>query len=718
MTSKTHFKNFVSSLGLVVMIFIFTACDRVDTYVPDRSGVEVGEFSASNDAVVTVMSNGDVTGVTLSWSVSDPNGAMSNVHLHGGESSWAVDQIVASIGSKGVSPEETTVYYLDALDDEGEVLASKQVVVTAKDEFGNEISNSVSEVELEVEVNCEDGEDDDGNGLIDCDDEACADSCEDETVITASFTSGPVAGVATFEEDGTFEMDPEATLYIGDEVTVAWESTYDGVQVKVDGRNLSQYFTGDKAAKGTFTYEIQSDLRTITLTGYQGTEEDEPVTIEVTANIIETPEYVGSFSSNVTPAKHLLKNELYAISWTSSNVSAIEMNGEPVAYTQEAEDIAAQEIANFSEQEFVFTVYDDNADTQSKDYSLTISTESLSSAETLISGTISHVDAGSDAATAYAYAGTKVYKLENYLESATEVFDNAGKTITNAGEVEAAMSPGQDVVGYVETSDGKKFVLTPKQLFLVEEAGVKAIQTFDKNATIEGQTIAVTKSDLVLVGTNKGFFEYKGCDGTNHATCCRVRDMDGDTVDSCSGYVSEATNVRDIAVGYMGSNVYMATYSGLYISHDHGAEFKEITNHRARDNKGVVVSSGYGVYAWSDSTLYKYDVSNIAFEEVTNTSISGNIQYVQSHGGRMFVATDEGLYAKNTLGWFKTDFSGSTPYFVTKATKEEAEDGSQTRKYYFHVIPLSTSGKKASAKYRNHVVGLGTLVRGMMNADN
>lgn len=688
---KKTIPNLIQMAVFCVLALWGVACDRVNPAITPSFSGNI-EFSASSNTI-------DIGGgSTLTWAISDPQGALENARLSTGkdDGSGSLNSYVSLTGSKGVAPTYSTTYYLEAIDKDGRVVKTAQVKIRVYGADGQESLDPGDDV-APTETSCDDGIDNDNDELIDCydvDDCGQVDVCKD--------TSGNDLGEFTVGPD--FEnTNPKKEGFIcaGDEVTITWESTFEAVEIYNHYNSTSEEFFEENAAVGIKVITIP-DYETIVeleFTGKNSGLESEPVMLEIYSDSkadCADPKFNGALNVSIYPGTDLLAGEPYKIFWGSDNLTYLEMNGDPFGVDL-SQSSATKRYASSSET-YSFYVIDEQGLSPESSYRKRVNVDSISlSSNSDLSGHVNRVVAGKEKGSVYIFTNDKVIKSTNYLKDFEVVFDGSQISETGYGEKEGGIQ------AYAKNSSGAQVVAYKYYSYLITADGdVKPLLTNENmtdSASATFNFVVPQANGQFLIGTSKFMYKiYEGsCDEplSESGMCCYLSDVH-------SGYVGQCNsgNEIDTGVSYNAyfprpgtSKSFIVTSEGVYKSYDDGQHFTQIS-----DREGLKGGSWleYTGYFWSDSRVYSYEDSSM--ESVALPGSAGDtIHFVGENGGRLFVATANGLFVNNEIGWSRTSdpvLTDQVKYFSLRSNTSVSMGGDA-----YEIGVVTVDGKVGHANY-------------------
>lgn len=694
---KKTIPNLIQMAVFCVLALWGVACDRVNPAITPSFSGNI-EFSASSNTI-------DIGGgSTLTWAISDPQGALENARLSTGkdDGSGSLNSYVSLTGSKGVAPTYSTTYYLEAIDKDGRVVKTAQVKIRVYGADGQESLDPGDDV-APTETSCDDGIDNDNDELIDCydvDDCGQVDVCKD--------TSGNDLGEFTVGPD--FEnTNPKKEGFIcaGDEVTITWESTFEAVEIYNHYNSTSEEFFEENAVVGIKVITIP-DYETIVeleFTGKNSGLESEPVMLEIYSDSkadCADPKFNGALSIYVYPSTNLVPGEPYKIFWGSNNLTYLEMNGDPFSLSLH-ENSAEVRYAS-SSQTYSFDVRDEQGLSPETRYRKSVSVDRFelkknagifedNHPENRVNRVVNTKEKGE----AYILTNDKVIKSTDYFNAFEVAFDGSQISETENGEKEGGIQ------AYAKNSDGVQIVAYKYFAYLITADGeVKKLLSNKNMGNSESATfnlVVPQANGQFLIGTSK--FMYKIYDGSceekisESEMCCYLSDV-------FSGYVGDCDSGNEIDTGisynsYFAkpgtSKSFVVTSQGIYQSYDEGQHFTQIS-----DETGLVGGSWLenDVYFWSNSSVYSYEDSRLQRVSLPGTA-GGSIHYATEAGGRLFVATANGLFVNNEIGWSRTTdpvVTGQVMHFFLRRDTTISMGGNS-----YKIDAVSEMGETAHASY-------------------
>lgn len=697
-------------LSFLCILTVFAACDKVNLNPANISNNVATEFSTEASSITL----GE--GTTVHWAVSDPDGAVETVNFSGG----GEDQIVNLTGSIAVSPTESTVYYLDAMNSDNQILKSAQIKLQVLDESGAEILSATPSVGTEpaVETLCADGTDDDGDTTFDCLDTDCAADAACVVVtpeVEASFTTAP-----TYAHS-------DDSICVGETGTVTWVSDFAGVQVS-DSSGGEKYFVDADAITGNYEITLTEAETTVTLIGYKNylASEESTVTITTSDDEICSPSFAGHFSASIYPSSTLIKGEAYALQWSSSDVSDVQLDGVSVSLSQDWQDSAVY-YANTNT--YNFTVWDTQSPALTTDEprTATVTANALTESDVQagLDAGVSKVIPGEDASVAYILTGAKVVKATEYLTVFADVLDTS------------VMSLGESTLtGYAATTNGKTFVATAHYVYLIDGTTAKEIVDFNypdysdftfNFVHADGEVVIVGSSEHLLKLNTTG-----DCDEDKvNDVCVEQINIDGSrrggktSIDNTGDYKQVFKKYSRNAES---ETVFLVTAEAVYKSTNGGSGFSSKVSDVANVQGGSWLGFGGG-YVWTNSSVYDYQNGNFAtaIDGLTTEMTGGEIYYANAYGDRLFVATKNGVFVKNNVGWSASAVLNKTVPFLAFAnsvasTSSEAGSGTPVLGTLlaatsilkiggseYTAVLLTNTGTTATVSYKNGLFGGSTF---------
>lgn len=694
-----NLKNRLATLFLIAVSLVTLACDKNiarEEDIAQLASVSIGELSVGSDTVVI----GD--GTTITWSVSDDDGMVESITI-----SPDIGQ-VANSGSKSISPEVSTLYTLDVFVD-GEIAKSRSVYVTVLDESGNEIPETPDESVPTSETACSDGIDEDADGVTDCDDDDCAADVACGAEVVYAFSS--------------VDVTPGTAVTVGDTVTVAWQSNFEGIRVYVNGDTDHVSYDADNYSISVTP--IEASTTTVLLAGLVDGDEIEqydPITIVATDPVTYDFDAIVSFTVN--PYSNLIYGEPYVLEWSVNNADSVLLDGSP-------DESGRSEKTAGEASSHTLTVVDTHGNEQS--YKKSITTAEFSKDSSFISAAPSAIVTTSTDGEYFLVTGSAIYQSLDYLETVTEVI------------AKDANGLGGTITSFAKAGDGRIYVGTSNGLYYcpaigscdgdsdtdVDFVNIGSTVDGDGNDTDVTGIIAHDSEKNLIVTTENIMFAIEPCETWDDGHCVEEKTFDSRTTKE--EYLEDEIEFYGVVVnGDDADKALLFTSAGVYGTTNAGDDFEKIASPSADAESGSWTDSDEGL-VWTDSTVYKIEEDSGTFnsEKIEELDNMSGVNFAVESGGRYFVATDDGVaatYDNDDLGkgrfWTNlTDEAvGILVGWHVRTTSSEEETSSFDRFTSFSkvtVISLSSSSF-GSDYYLNAILTSGkksklTWKKGMMS---
>lgn len=612
---------FLSLLCLFLSIFTI-GCDK-NIARPEElaqlTSVSISELSVGDDTLII----GEST--TISWSVTDSDDIVQAVEI-----TPDIGTVTKS-DTRQITPSATTVYTLNVYSG-GEVVKSRSVSVKVLDESGDEIEDvdaSVSEIP-ETETSCTDGEDNDEDGDVDCDDSECS---EDEACVEP-----------TYEFTSTSHT-PQEPL-IGDTITVSWVSTFDKVIVYEDGVLDPKIYGAEDS------YEFTADAETeIVLQGLVGGGIYDSASLEITA----TEEPVSDFSEDVevldfsaSPSQTLIYGQPYTVSWDVENASDVKMDNN-------TEHSGYDEYTAYESTTHTLDITDASGITDERELPITVS--AFESTGGVIDSDITKMVAYPNDETIYFISDSKIYSYDYDLGSQSE--------ITTSGI--------NGTIHSIAANSEKIFIGTTQGVYVKASGDSSFTEIATTGGTLTVTALSILGDGAVLAGTDEMLYVLPECEEDEDDGYC-VQLMSFAGRHSKSDYNADEVNfIQFIKNPSDSSHIIAITNAGVYESTDDGTSFSNqvlsVTN----------ITGGYwdenGGYLWTSSDVYKWTGSTFAKD--ATLSKTSNIKFVSKSGDYTFIATTSGVQASyNGETVFNTNHTSSAKYLIPGENVMTAIDAS------------------------------------------
>jgi hypothetical protein len=642
-----NLKNRLATLFLIAVSLVILACDKNiarEEDIAQLSSVSIGDFYVGTDTIVV----GD--GTTITWSISDDEGMVESITI-----SPDIGQ-VANSGSKSINPTVSTLYTLDVFVD-GEIAKSRRVYVTVLDENGDEIPETPTESVPTSETACSDDTDEDADGATDCEDSDCAADTACGAEVVYAFSS--------------VDVTPGTAVTVGDTVTVAWQSNFEGIRVYVNGDTNHVSYDADNYSISVTP--IEASTTTVLLAGLVDGDEIEqydPITIVATDPVTYDFDAVVSFSVN--PYSNLIYGEPYVLEWSVNNANSVSLDGSP-------DESGRSEKTAGEASSHTLTVVDTHGNEES--YKKPISTAQFSSAASFMSSAPSAIVTTATDGEYFLVTSGAVYQSLDYLETATEVVTQGANGLS--GSI-TAFAKSEDGRIYVGTSNGLYYRAT-----IDDAAGFINIgSTIDEDDNDTDVTGIITQgSDKNLVVTTEHImFAIEPCETWDDGHCLDEKTFEGRTTKE--EYLEDEIEFYGAVVnGQDSDNAWLFTSAGVYETTNSGDSFESTT--LPDDAESGFWTNGNKGLVWTDSTVYKAeeDDGSLSYEKIEELDNMDSINFAVESGGRYFVATDEGVaatYDNDDLGkgHFWTNLTSATGILVgwkntTESEKSESDGGTK-----------------------------------------
>lgn len=642
-------KNQLATILLAFIALTAMACDKNiarEEDIAQLSSVSIGELSVGSDTIVV----GD--GTTITWSVSDDEGMVESITI-----SPDIGQ-VANSGTKSISPTASTLYTLDVFVD-GEIGKSRSVYVTVLDASGNEIAEETpAESTPTAETACDDATDEDADGATDCDDSDCAADTACGAEVVYAFSS--------------VDVSPGTAVTVGDTVTIAWQSNFEGLRVYVDGET-------DHVSYNAESYSIsftptEASTTTVLLAGLvDGDEIEQYAPIVITATDPVTYSYDAVVSFTVNPYSNLIYGEPYILEWSVNNADSVALDGSP-------DESGRSEKTATGSTSHTLTVVDTHGN--EKSYTKSITTAKFGSSGSFLSGAPSDIVATATDGEYFLVTSSAVYQSADYLETVTAIATKGQNGL------------GGDIKSFAKSEDGRIYVGTSNGLYYRPAADssddfVMIASTTDEDGNDTDVTGIITQgSDKNLVFTTEHImFAIVPCEDWPDGHCLDEKTFEGRT--SKEEYLDDKMDFYGIVVnGEDADNAWLFTSAGVYETTNAGDDFED-TALPDDVESGFWTNKNEGLI-WTDSSVYKVeeDDGTLSYEKIEELDNMDGINFAVESGGRYFVATDNGVaatYDNDAVGngRFWTNLTESTSILVgwnnkSVSTTEDEDSDSGT----------------------------------------